>query len=130
MLLGCHYEFKPTPFLVALPHTHGFQITNPAYVVLYFSSKDAAAMKTTCFHLFMILAKHCRRQSKVFFTDFHCSWWTVAKERDKRVTWVFLFMKTKQNWVYDPFSHCTKFLKNFFHTKVGKIWEQLHRYYR
>lgn len=81
MLLGCHYEFKPTPFPVALLHAHGFQITNPAHVALYFSSKDAAAMKTACFHLFLFLAKHCRRQSKVFFTDFHCSWWTVAKER-------------------------------------------------
>lgn len=65
MLLGCRYEFKPTPISVALPHTHGLPVTDPAYVAAYFSSKEAAAMKTSCFHLFIFLAKHWGRHSKL-----------------------------------------------------------------
>jgi len=91
MLLACRYEFKPPPISVAFLHTCGYQVPNPAY---FFSNKEAAAMKTSCFHLFIFLAKHWGRESKLEASSFfHCSWWRVVKEGHRRIMQGFLFTR-------------------------------------
>lgn len=95
MLLGCHCEFKPTPISVALTYTCGFQVTDPAYVAAYFSSKEAAAMKTSCFHLFIFLAKEWGRQSKLEASSLqsYCSWSRVIRDGDRKIIQGFLFIR-------------------------------------